>query len=268
MDLELKDKVAVITGGTTGIGKATAFALVQEGCKVIVCGRDKEKGKMMKQGFAEQGYYIDFKSVDVAKYDEVNQFAESIIDKYSKIDIWINNAGIYPEKLIIDMTEEEWDEAININLKSVFLSAKVVANLMKQADGGVILNAASFAAIIPSAGHGVYGATKAAIMNLTKSLAAELAIFNIRVNSYIPGVIETPLTKNVIKKNSEKILESIALNKIGRPEDVANVIAFLVSDKASYITGTHVEISGGKFCVQNPSYVWQMMEGKKQMKTS
>jgi len=257
MDLRLYGKSVVITGGTTGIGKAIAKKLLEEGCNVSVCGRNKVKGEVLVKEFEREGLNIHFESADASKYKEVNHFAENTVKRFGKIDIWINNAGIYPQQKLLDMTENDWDAVFHINLKSVWLGTKIAASYMQENGSGVILNAASFAAIIPSAGSGAYAASKAAILSLTKTLAAELAPANIRVNAYVPGVIETPMTGPVIEKNMEKMIQTIPLRKLGKPEDIASAVAFLVSDVSSYITGTHLEISGGKFCVQNPMFAWE-----------
>lgn len=256
MELGLKDKVAVVTGGTSGIGKAIAEGLLKEGCRVVVCSRSQRKCLEAKKDLKNKGYEVLAFPVDVSKTGEIQHFIDDITKYYGCINIWVNNAGIYPKKLLLDMTEEEWDKAINVNLKSVFLGCKLAGNHMRNSKGGAIINAGSFAAFIPTVGNSAYAGSKAAIMNLTRTLAGELAPYNIRVNSYIPGVIETPLTKEVIDHNKKKVLDKIALNRIGKPEEVANAVVFLASDAASYITGTFIEISGGKLCVQDPLNPW------------
>lgn len=256
MELGLNNKIVVITGGTTGIGRQVALQFALEGCKIAVCDIDNIKLQKIKSEFEQKGFEIYGELVDVSKYDQLEKFAGNVVKVFKKIDIWINNAGIYPQKRIVDMSEKEWELIMNINLKSVFMSSKVVSKLMGESGGGVILNASSYAALIPSAGSGAYAASKSAVLSLTKTLAAELAPLNIRVNAYIPGVIETDLTKDIIKSSHDKLIEQLALHKIGTPLDVANGIVFLASDAAQYITGTYLEISGGKFCVQNPNYAW------------
>ena len=256
MDLGLQGKTVVITGGTTGIGKAIAKKLLEEGCNVSVCGRNREKGADLLKEFEREGLNIHFESADASNYEEVSRFAENTVKRFGRISIWINNAGIYPQQKLLDMTENEWDAVFHINLKSVWLGTKIAASYMQENGSGVILNAASFAALIPSAGSGAYAASKAAILSLTKTLAAELAPANIRVNAYVPGVIETPMTGPVIEKNIKNMIQTIPLGKLGKPEDVSSAVAFLASDVSSYITGTHLEISGGKFCVQNPMFAW------------
>ena len=145
---------------------------------------------------------------------------------------------------------------MDINLKSVYYGGLIAADKFKKRGGGVLINAGSFASLIPSVGSGAYAASKAAIASLTKSLAAELAPLNIRVLAYIPGVIETPMAESLIKTKGETLAGQNALQRIGKAEEVANLVLFLASDKASFITGTCIEISGGKFCVQNPQDAW------------
>jgi len=177
-------------------------------------------------------------------------------EQYGRIDIWVNNAGVSPKARLIDMSGDEWDELMRINLKAVFLGSQIAARFMKERGGGVILNASSYASIMPSATSGAYAAGKAAVSSLTRSLAAELAPLGIRVVAYIPGVILTEINKNRVEQFGQKLLSQIALNRFGKPEEVASVLVFLASDAASYITGTALEITGGKFSIQNPEAPW------------
>ncbi len=145
---------------------------------------------------------------------------------------------------------------MDINLKSVYYGGLIAAEKFNKRGGGVLINAASFASLIPGVGSCAYAASKAAVVSMTRSLAAELAPFNIRVVGYIPGVIETPMTESLIKARGKILASQTALQRIGKSEEIANVLLFLASDKASYITGTCIEITGGKFCVQNPQDAW------------
>ena len=256
MDLGLDGKVVLITGGATGIGKATALAFLKEGCRVAICGRRQEKIEETVQEFAEKGYQLFGVAADAAKLEDISDFSNRVVREYGKIDVWINNAGVYPQRAILDMTEDEWDETFRINVKSIFMGTKLAAHHMKGQGKGVIINAASFASIIPSAGSSAYAATKAAVLSFTRTSAAELAPLNIRVVAFIPGMIKSEMTEGVIEKKRQFLTEQIALNRLGEPEDIADPLVFLASDAARYITGNAVEISGGKFCVQNPMYAW------------
>jgi len=256
MDLGLKGKVVLITGGATGIGKASALAFLKEGCRVAICGRTKAKIDGAVQELKEQGYDAIGGAADAGNVAEITAFANTVAKEYGQIDVWLNNAGVYPQRAILDMTEEEWDETFRINVKSVFIGTRIAAGYMKKQGKGVILNAASFASIIPSAGSSAYAATKAAILSFTRTSAAELAPLNIRVVAYIPGMIRSEMTEPVIATKRKALTEQVALNRLGEPEDIADPLVFLASDFARYITGNAIEISGGKFCVQNPMYAW------------
>ena len=255
MKLELKDKVVVITGGGTGIGFACALGFLQEGSKVAICGRGREKLEMAKAAAGGQGFELFTGMADMTNTGAVINFADNVVRRYGKIDVWLNNAGIVIMKPILDLSEAEWDEIMASNIKSVFIGSRVAFAHMK-ARGGVILNASSFAALIPSAGSGAYAATKSAILSLTRTLAAEFAPFNIRVNAYIPGVVKTEMNQARIVKSEKSLIEQIALHKLSECEDVVPSVLFLASSAARYITGTAIDISGGKFCVQNPHDPW------------
>lgn len=259
MELGLRDKVVLITGGSDGIGKAAAMRFLDEGCKVAICGRSSFKLDAALTELRGPGREIMGEIVDVKSGSELKEFSAKVTKAYGTVHVWMNNAGLYPQKLLLATEEAEWDEVMDINLKSTFLGAKIAANIMKKnGHGGVILNASSIAALMPSAGSGAYAASKAAILSLTKTLAAELAPWEIRVVAYLPGLTETEMTKVVIDKNRAGLSEQIALHRIGTPLDIADPLVFLASDAARYITGTYLEISGGKFCVQNPHYPWTL----------
>ena len=170
--------------------------------------------------------------------------------------IWISNAGYMPFALNKDVDDELWDKIINTNLKSVYNGGKIAYEKMRK-NGGVLINASSFASVIPSVGYGAYAAAKAGVTSLTRTLAAELAPYNIRVVGYIPGVIDTNLTKENLRVNGEKLYEPLAIRRFGQPEDVAGTIAFLASEAASYITGCCIEVTGGKYSVQNPMKAYE-----------
>lgn len=257
MEFSFKGKVAGITGaaGTGGIGFAIARKFLKEGARVFICDLSEEKLKEARQALSPLGEVGTY-TADVSDEKAVASMFEAAAGKYGQIDIFVNNAGIYPQKLLCDMTADQWDTIMNVNLRSVFLCAREAFRYMKE-NGGVIINAASYASLLASAGSGAYAASKAAVYSMTKTLAAELAPYQIRVNGFIPGVIETGMTKPVIEAKRTELEEAIALHRLGTPEDVANAAAFLASDAASYLTGTFIEISGGKLCVQNPHMPWE-----------
>jgi len=248
----LEGRVALVTGGTKGIGRAVAIRFREEGAKVCVCGLDRAALKEMEgEGFGAW-------RVDVADPAALRSLVEEVGALHGRLDICVNNAGIYPQSPLLDMDEAAFDETFRVNLRSVFLLSQAAARRMiADRRPGVIINAVSFAAVIPSAGSGAYAASKAAVSSLTRSFAAELAPHGIRVNGYIPGVIETPMTRGIIEKKGGLLASQLALGRIGTAAEVAAAVAFLASDESSYITGTCLEVTGGKFCVQNPSAPWK-----------
>ncbi len=256
MDVNLRNKVAVVTGGTAGIGLATAELFAREGAMVAICSSTQINVDKAVKAFAEKGLKVYGERVDVSSREEMFGFADRVEQQFGGIDVWVSNAGIMPEKKIIDTTEEVWQKAMDVNLKSVYYGALIAADKIRKRGGGVLINAASFASLMPSVGSGAYAATKAAIANMTRTLAGELAPFNIRVVGFIPGVIETPMTAGWIEKKGKALASQHALNRVGRTDEIANALLFLASDYASFITGTCMEITGGKFCVQNPADAW------------
>jgi NAD(P)-dependent dehydrogenase (short-subunit alcohol dehydrogenase family) len=256
MDVNLDEKVGVITGGAGGIGLAIAEAFGRAGARVAICDLKQSEvsntlGYLEKQGLSAYG-----EPVDVSKRSEIFSFADEVERHFGGIDIWVSNAGAFLPQKIINTTEEQWQMIMDVNVKSVYYGALIAADKIRKRGSGVLINAASFASLMPSLGSGAYAASKAAVYSMTKSLAAELAPFNIRVIGYIPGVIETQMTTSTIKSKGDSVKSPIALRRIGEPKDVANAVLFAASDRASYITGTCIEVSGGKFCVQNPQDAW------------
>jgi NAD(P)-dependent dehydrogenase (short-subunit alcohol dehydrogenase family) len=260
MEMGLRGKVAVVTGGSAGIGKACALALAAEGCQVAICGRTAGKLDAAKQEFSASGYTVFTTIADASREEDVERLTREVFNQFGRIDIWLNNAAITIRSPLLAMSGEQWDDLMRSNVKSVFLGAKAAARYMKANGGGVILNASSFGAVIPSAGSGAYAASKAAVSSLTRSLAAELAPLHIRVNAYIPGVVVTEMNTGRIAKAGAELASQVALNRLGQPEEVAAAVVFLASDASRYITGTAIEVTGGKFAVQNPSIPWQWPE--------
>lgn len=256
MNLNLSGKVVVITGGATGMGFETAAAFGKEGCAIALCGRRLQVLMDAKKELEAKGFPVFCKVADVTDETQLNTFSDDVADTFGKIDIWINNAGRTIHKSMMDTDAAEWHNVIDTDLTSVFFGCKAAARHMKE-QGGVILNAGSFQSIFPAAGSGPYGAAKAGVCSLTRSFAAELASWNIRVLAYIPGVIETPMAKvdNWMVATNQQA--NIPLPRLGKTTDIANTLVFLASEKAEYINGVSIEITGGKFCVQNPRYSWE-----------
>lgn len=256
MDVNLKGKVAVVTGGTAGIGYAVAQLFAREGAQVAICSRRQSNVDAALKSLGDKGLKLYGEALDVSSRQGTFDFADRVEKHYGGIDIWVSNAGVMIEKKIIDTPEEQWQQTMDVNLKSVYYGGLVAADKIRKRGGGVLINAASFASLIPSVGSGAYAASKAAIANMTRTLAGELAPYNIRVVGFIPGVIETPMTAAWIGAKGEVLASQHALNRVGRADEIASALLFLASDHASFITGTCMEITGGKFCVQNPSDAW------------
>ncbi len=260
MDLHLKDKVVVITGGGTGIGKAAAREFLREGARVWVLGRREEVLSQFAREAEAEGYVLGYESCDVTDRKAVEETADRILRETGRLDVWINNAGIAIDKPFLDFTDEDYERIISINQKAVFMGTQIAAERMKRQKSGVILNASSYCAKIPHANGVLYAATKAAVSNMTRSTAAALAPYGIRVCGYIPGMIVTPISESMIGQYKEQFIKDISLRRLGRPEDLAKPLVFLASDAAAYITGIDLEISGGKFAAQNCAMAWKLAE--------
>jgi len=253
MDLGLKGKTAIITGGATGIGEAAALLFLQEGCNVAVCGRRQEKLDEFTIKANSMGFdNIYTKSVDVSSEDGIYFFTDEVAGRFGTVDILINNAGGGLAGSLMEVDEAGWRRIIDLNLMGTWRGCKAAFRYMKE-NGGAIVNISSFASVIPSANNGLYNVTKSAVNSLTITLAAEIAQYNIRVNGIIPGRIETPMTTIANAKDERFFTDPIALGRFGYPEDLAGGIVFLCSDYAGYITGELLVISGGKYLVQNQS---------------
>jgi 3-oxoacyl-[acyl-carrier protein] reductase len=233
----LKDKVAIVTGGTMGIGKGIADKLGRLGAKVVICARKPAKTSH------------HFIKCDVSNFREAQNLAAETVKKYGKIDILVNNAGIFPFVPLKDMTEQQWDQVIDVNLKGVFNCTKAVIPYMMKRKHGKIVSVASIAGVVvgyPNLVH--YSASKAGIMGFTRAAALELAPFKINVNAVAPGAILTPGEIQITGDNKEviaQIIRTIPEARMGKPADIADTVAFLVSRDASYITGQTIVVDGG-----------------------
>ena len=249
--MHLKDKVCIITGGAAGIGKATAEKFAAEGAKVVICDVNEEAGNAL----AEQlGNDASFWKVNVVNRQEVQDWVDEVAKRYGRIDVLINNAGITRDgqfikykdgEVVSQMSEEAFDAVIAVNLKGVFNCTQAVAPYMIKQNGGAIVNASSVVGLYGNFGQTNYAATKFAVIGMTKTWARELGKYQIRVNAVAPGFILTEM----VQKMPEKVLEGMAgntpLKRLGKPEEIANVYAWLASDEASYIHGTVISVDGG-----------------------
>lgn len=248
--MDLKGKVAIITGARRGIGKSHALTLAKAGAKVVVSDVSEEECQKVVEEIKKNGGEAIAIKCDVTKKEEVDNMVKAAVDKWGKVDILVNNAGICQFKPFLELTEEEWDRTLDINLKGYFLCAQAVAKEMVKQKSGVIVNIASVAmgqvgVGFPTLAH--YCASKGGIVGMTEALAVELAPYNIRVNAISPGMIETPMIDPVKQdpKMMEAILARVPLHRVGKPEEVSNLVLFLASDASSYMTGSTVVIDGG-----------------------
>lgn len=252
--MNLKEKVAIVTGARRGMGRTHALALAKAGAKVTVVDISQEGCQMVVEEIKKAGGEAMAIKCDVSKKDEVDEMIKKTIERWGKIDILINNAGICQFKPFLEITEEEWDRTLNINLKGYFLCAQAAAKEMIKKKSGVIVNVASIAmgqvgVGFPTLAH--YAASKGGIVAMTETMAIELGPYNIRVNAVAPGAIETPMIDSVKQdpKAMEGIIGRLPLHRIGKPEEVSNLVLFLASDESSYMTGSTVVIDGGWLAV-------------------
>ncbi len=262
MELNLKGKVVAIAGGTSGIGEAVALAFAKEGCKVAVCGRKQEKIDAIHENFRSEGFELFTMSVDVGVNAQLKAFTEEVVKHYGKLDVFINNAGISIRKPFETLSEEEWYRVIDTNQKSVFFGCAYAAEQMRKNGGGVIINTSSFTSVVPTCGSAVYSSTKAAVDQMTKVFAAELAADHIRVVGVQPGMTVSPLTEEECRKNFDRFVSLIAMKKLAYPEDMVGAYLFLASDVAGYINGISFPVAGAKLTAQNPHYSWQMKDAQ------
>lgn len=246
---EFKGKTALITGGTSGIGKTTAFAFAKQGARVIISGRNTEKGEKAVKEALEMGLNIEFISVDVSKPEDVKKMISQIVEKYGSLDMAFNNAGIDGEPTsVMDCSEEDWQNVINTNLNGEFYCMKYETIEMNKNGGGVIVNMLSASAHTCTPRAVAYVASKHALVGLTKSAAMVCADKNIRINGISPGLIKTPMTIPDPKEEEEYckwVNKLTPMGRIGKPEEVAEVVLWLCSSKASFVTGEIIKIDGG-----------------------
>ncbi|PPR78528.1 MAG: 3-oxoacyl-[acyl-carrier-protein] reductase FabG [Alphaproteobacteria bacterium MarineAlpha2_Bin1] len=245
--ISFEKKVVLLTGAYGGIGKSIAELLVSKGAKVILSGRDEVKLKDLAQELNNKVSYIKCDLSDLSSVSNlVNQSSELLGDE---VNVLINNAGVTMDGLAVRMSKESWQLPIDINLTSAFLLSKSALKPMMKQKWGRIVNISSIVGVMGNGGQSNYAASKAGLIGMSKSLAKEVAKRGITINCIAPGYIETPMTDKIKENQAESILPSIPMGRFGKPEDIANCVAFLVSDESCYITGQTIHINGGMVMV-------------------
>ena len=242
----LKDKVAIVTGGTRGIGRAIALKLADKGANIVINYRNSDKeAEELKAILEEKVVKVLTVKCDISNFEDSKNLMNKCKEVFGKIDILVNNAGITKDTLIMRMKEEDFDNVIDVNLKGTFNCAKHASAIMLKQRFGKIINMTSVVGIAGNAGQVNYAASKAGVIGLTKSLAKELGSRGITVNAVAPGFINTDMTASLSEKVKEEASKNIPLKRLGDPEDVANLVGFLASDAANYITGQVINVDGG-----------------------
>jgi len=244
--MQLKGKTAVVTGSGRGLGKAIALKLAQMGANIVLNDiASSDAIDATAEEFKALGYNVIVTKGDVRNAEDVENMINKAVEAFGSLDILVNNAGITKDMLMVKMSEKDWDDVLDINLKGAFLCTKAAAKIMIKQRSGKIINIASVAGVMGNPGQANYSASKAGLIGLTKSTAKELASRNITCNAVAPGLIQSKMTEVLPEKVKENYLNNIPLGRFGTPEDVANVVGFLASDDSNYVTGQVIHIDGG-----------------------
>ncbi len=242
--MRLKDKVAMITGGGSGIGEATVLEFVNEGAKVAVCDINEESAKAVAEKCKASGHEAEAFGLDVSNKQNVESVVKAVVERFGQLDILVNNAGITKDSFAVKMTEEQWDNVLNVNLKGTFLCCQAVIPIMKDQNYGRIINTASIG-ILGNLGQTNYAASKMGVIGLTRTLALESARNNITVNSISPGATNTPMTAKIPEDIAKQFAAKIPFRRFAEPSEIAKVHSFFASDDAGYITGQNIFVAGG-----------------------
>jgi 3-oxoacyl-[acyl-carrier protein] reductase len=243
--MKLKERVALITGAGAGIGQATARKFASEGATVILCDRNSQMVRQEEQALNADGHSAHAYTLDVTQREAIDEMVGDVKRKFGRVDILVNNAGITQDARLAQMTQEQFDKVIDVNLKGVFQCTQSVVDIMIEQKSGVILSASSVVGLYGNFGQTNYAASKFAVIGMTKTWARELGPKGIRVNAVCPGFIETDILKSMPEKVLDRLRDQCWQRRLGSPDEIANVYAFLASDEASYINGVAIEVSGG-----------------------
>ncbi len=246
MNIDLSGKVALVTGASRGIGRETAVRLANAGARVIInYNKSKEKAEEVREVVISSGHEAEIFQADVSMSEEVKALFDFIRNKYRTIDILVNNAGIIKDNLLLAMELSEWDKVLDTNLKGAFLCTQQAAEMMMANHSGKIINISSIGAIRGGRGQTNYASAKGGLISFTIACAVELAGKGIQVNAVLPGMIVTEMSSRVRKRAGDRILEKIPASRFGEPADIANLVVFLASENADYITGQAISVDGG-----------------------
>jgi 3-oxoacyl-[acyl-carrier protein] reductase len=243
----LAGKVAIVTGGTRGIGLAIARLLAEDGASVVVSGRDAARLDAAVKELESLGAPAMAVAADAAKREDADRLVEATREGFGRIDVLVNNAGITRDQLLVRMKDDDWDQVLDTNLRGVFLMTRAVGKVMMRQKSGRIINIASTAGAMGNPGQVNYSAAKAGVIGLTKAAGRELAHWNILVNAVAPGLIETDMAASIPAEAREAMLQQVPLKRIGQGREVAEVVRFLAGDGASYITGQTIHVNGGLY---------------------
>ncbi len=245
--MKLEGKVALVTGGAQGIGRAIALALVREGAKVAISDVNLARAQETGREIEAQGREALAVGGNVANAQEAEAMVQKTAEKFGRVDILVNNAGITRDQVLLRMKEEDWDSVLSVNLKGIFNCTKAALRPLLKQKGGKIINIASVTGQMGNAGQANYAASKAGVIGFTKSIAREYASRNIQVNAVAPGFIDTAMTQAIPQKGREFLIQQIPMGRLGTPEDVAEAVIFLASPAADYITGQVLAVNGGMY---------------------
>jgi len=243
--MRLAGKVSIITGAGRGIGQATALKFGREGALVVVCDLDQDSVDQTVSAVRSAGAEAVGFLVDVTSADSIRAMVEGVVQRYGRIDVLVNNAGIVQDAQLIKMTDEQFDRVLEVNLKGTYNCTKAVAAIMVDQKSGVILNASSIVGVYGNFGQTNYAASKFAVIGMVKTWARELGRKGVRANAVCPGFVETTILNTIPERVLQALRERVPLGRLAKPEEIANTYAFLASDEASYINGAVIEVSGG-----------------------